>query len=108
MKRTLFGGKIKQTFLAVPAAAMMLGVSQAQTSIGINFTGGAYASYYASAGTPQYYCGFPVTATAFGLAPADWSSTTGASAGFPYSYAANGSMIVGPASSLTVNWNSPD
>lgn len=79
MKRTLFGKRLKQTFLAVPAAAMMLGASQAQTTVGLNFQ----AWYYDSGTTPQTIgfgagyqtTGFPVTTNAFGVALADWTST---------------------------------
>jgi Concanavalin A-like lectin/glucanases superfamily/Immunoglobulin I-set domain len=111
---------LKQTFLTVPAAAMMLGASQAQTSIGINFAGGAYATSYGTSVQyngntytyfgPSYFSGYPVTAKAFGLAPSNWyTSTNGTNPNcFPYNYSANGTMVVGPTSSLTVNWTSPD
>ena len=79
MKRILFGKRLKQTFLAVPAAALMLGASQAQTTVGLNFQ----AWYYDSGTTPQTIgygsgyqtTGFPVTTNAFGVALADWTST---------------------------------
>jgi hypothetical protein len=106
-KRHDLGRTLKQLFLAVPASALMLGSSQAQTTVGINFTGGAYASY-AGTNYAQYYSGFPVTATAFGVAPANWTSSTGSSVGIPYNYAAAGTMIAGPAGALTVNWSSAD
>lgn len=74
MKRTL----LKPALLAVPAAALMLGSAEAQTTIGLNFQ----AWYYDSGMTPQTVgygkgyqtTGFPVTATAFGVAPGNWSS----------------------------------
>ena len=67
---------LKQLFLAVPASALMLGASQAQTTVGLNFQ----AWYYSSGTTPQMVgygagyqtTGFPVTATAFGVAPENW------------------------------------
>ena len=70
---------LKKTFLAIPAAALMLGVSQGQTTIGLNFQ----AYYYSSGTTPQTIgygagyqtTGFPVTGTAFGIAPANWWNT---------------------------------
>jgi hypothetical protein len=80
MKRNHFSGRtLKQLFLAVPASALMLGASQAQTTVGLNFQGW----YYDSGMTPQTVgygkgyqtTGFPVTATAFGVAPANWSNT---------------------------------
>lgn len=107
MKRTHSGKNLKKTFLAVPAAALMLGVSQAQTTVGINFSGGAYASYVAQYGATSY-AGFPVTGTAFGVPPAEWTTSTGSSVGVPYNYGATGSMTAGPAGALTVNWTSPD
>ncbi|HUD49423.1 MAG TPA: LamG-like jellyroll fold domain-containing protein [Candidatus Baltobacteraceae bacterium] len=80
MKRNHVGGRsLKQLFLAVPASALMLGASQAQTTVGLNIQGW----YYDSGMTPQTVgygngyqtTGFPVTATAFGLAPGNWSNT---------------------------------
>jgi Concanavalin A-like lectin/glucanases superfamily len=76
MKRKLLGKTLKQTFLAVPAAALMLGASQGQTTVGLNFQ----AWYYDSGNTPQTVgygsgyqtTGFPVTARAFGIDPANW------------------------------------
>ncbi len=91
MKRKLLNRTfLKQTVLAVPAAALMLGQSQAATSVGINFWGN-YANY-------NYGFG-PVTAVAFGLPPANWSTTPGGD----YIAAGTGSMSVG---ALTVNWSS--
>ena len=93
MKRKwLGGGTLKQLFLAVPASALMLGSGQAQTTVGINFQG----SYGGS------YAGAVVTATAFGVAAANWSTDSDTSS--------SGSMTVAPSSnaSLTVSWNSAD
>ena len=87
---------------------MMLGVSQGQTTVGINFSGGAYAAYASTYGA-SCYSGWPVTAPAFGITPANWyTSTNGTSVGIPYNYAANGSMVVEQASSINVSWTSPD
>src|SRR5208337_4121024 len=80
MKRKHVSGRtLKQLFLAVPASALMLGSSQGQTTVGLNFQ----AYYYNSGTTPQTIgfgagyqtTGFPVTATAFGVAPENWSNT---------------------------------
>jgi hypothetical protein len=79
MKRSLFSRPIKQAFLAVPAAALMLGAAQAGTTIGLNFQ----AWYYDSGSSPQTVgfgsgyqtTGFPVTARAFGVGAASWTST---------------------------------
>ncbi|HWW01885.1 MAG TPA: LamG-like jellyroll fold domain-containing protein [Candidatus Acidoferrum sp.] len=80
MKRKLFNqAPLKQTILAVPAAALMLGAAQAGTTIGLNFQ----AWYYDSGTTPQKIgfgqgyqtTGFPVTAKAFGVIPANWVNT---------------------------------
>ncbi len=77
MKRKLLSKSLfKQTALAVPAAALMLGAAQAGTTVGLNFQ----AWYYDSGTTPQTIgfgqgyqtTGFPVTAKAFGVAPANW------------------------------------
>jgi hypothetical protein len=79
MKRKLLSPRLKQTVLAVPAAAMMLGAAQAGSTVGLNFQ----AWYYDSGTTPQTVgfgsgyqtTGFPVTADAFGVKLADWTST---------------------------------
>src|ERR1700678_2382775 len=102
-KRHNLGRTLKQLFLAVPASALMLGSSQAQTTVGINFTGGAYASYATGTNYAQYYSGFPMTARACGVARPNWNSSTGSSVGIPYNYSAAGPMIAGPAGALTVN-----
>ncbi len=87
MKRTFFGKILKQTFLAVPAAAMMLGSSQAQTSVGINFQGDYGGGY----------TGAVVTATAFGIPAANWTSAPDAISGTLSVPATGGS--------LTLNWS---
>lgn len=80
MKRKLVNARfLKQTALAVPAAALMLGAAQAGTTVGLN----VQSWYYDSSTTPQTIgfgqgyqtTGFPVTAKAFGLAPANWVNT---------------------------------
>jgi hypothetical protein len=82
MKRSLLTKHLKQTVLAVPAAALMLGAAQAGTTVGLNFQ----QWYYDSGSNPQTigFCGgysaynatgLPVTANAFGVSPASWSNT---------------------------------
>ncbi len=80
MKRKLLDTRfLKQTALAVPAAALMLGAAQAGTTVGLNFQ----AWYYDSGTTPQTVgygsgyqtTGFPVTAKAFGIAVGNWFNT---------------------------------
>ena len=80
MKRKLLNTTfLKQTALAIPAAALMLGAAQAGTTVGLNFQ----AWYYDSGATPQTIgfgqgyqtTGFPVTAKAFGVVPANWINT---------------------------------
>jgi hypothetical protein len=79
MKRSLFNPHLKRTILAVPACALMLGAAQAGTTIGLNFQ----SWYYDSGSTPQTVgfgqgyqtTGFPVTAHAFGVNPANWVNT---------------------------------
>ncbi len=79
MKRKLLPNSIRKSLLAVPAAALMLGASQAGTTIGLNFQ----AWYYDSGTTPQTIgfgqgyqtTGFPVTARAFGVDAANWINT---------------------------------
>ncbi|MGC4017297.1 MAG: hypothetical protein QM755_22695 [Luteolibacter sp.] len=69
MKRP-FHRSLRGAAMTVPVAAMMLGASQSQavTSIGINFWG-AYASGH------DPYAGRVVSATAFGLAQSDWTTS---------------------------------
>ena len=82
MKRNLLPRSLRRGLLAVPAAALMLGAAQAGTTVGLNFQ----TWYYDSGTTPQTIgfnngysayntTGFPVTAKAFGVNPADWFST---------------------------------
>ena len=80
MKRRLLSRAfLKQTALAVPAAALMLGAAQAGTTVGLNFQ----AWYYDSGTTPQTVgygsgyqtTGFPVTAKAFGVDVGNWFNT---------------------------------
>ena len=80
MKRKLLSSSLlKQTALAVPAAALMLGAAQAGTTVGLNFQ----SWYYDSSTTPQtigYGAGYqttgvPVTAKAFGVDVADWTNS---------------------------------
>ncbi|MGA2246766.1 MAG: LamG-like jellyroll fold domain-containing protein [Verrucomicrobiota bacterium] len=76
MKRSLFTQPFRQTVLAVPACALMLGAAHAGTTVGLNFQ----AWYYNSNANPQTIgygngyqtTGFPVTAKAFGVATANW------------------------------------
>jgi hypothetical protein len=93
MKRThLSGRNLKQLFLAVPAAALMLGTSQAAGPVGINFQG----SYGGS------YAGALVTATAFGVPATNWFSDPGE--------LSTGSMTVTNPSGgiLSLTWSSAD
>ena len=79
MKRSLFTQHLKQTLLAVPTCALMLGAAQAQSTVGLNFQ----SWYYDSGNTPQTVgygngyqtTGVPVTATAFGVGVADWTNS---------------------------------
>lgn len=79
MKKSLFTKSLKQSILAVPAAALMLGAAHGGTTVGVNFQ----SWYYDSGTTPQTIgygqgyqtTGFPVTAKAFGVAAANWINT---------------------------------
>lgn len=62
---------MKQTLLAVPAAALMLGAAQAGTTVGLNFQDW----YYSDGGAGYQTTGMPVTGPAFGVALANWYST---------------------------------
>jgi hypothetical protein len=111
MKRTTLK-TIKQTFLAVPAAALMLGASQAQTTVGLNFQ----SWYYDSGTTPQTIgygagyqtTGFPVTAKAFGIATNNWFNADPLPSQAPTAGPAtfNGATVF--AGSLTANVTAPD
>jgi hypothetical protein len=85
MKRKLrIKSLLKQTLLAVPAAALMLGAAQAGTTIGLNFNSFYYntdgANWATAGGTPgpagfgwgYQTSGWPVTAKAFGVPAANW------------------------------------
>jgi hypothetical protein len=95
MKRNRFRPKtLEQLALAVSASALMLGASQAQTTIGINFQG----SYGGS------YAGSTVSATAFGVPATNWFTD-------PNDAPSGSMMISSPTDTndmLTVNWNSAD
>ncbi len=86
MKRQLLSKTfLKQTLLAVPVAALMLGAAHAGTTVGLNFQ----SWYYDSSTTPQTIgfgagyqtTGFPVTAKAFGVALANWWNSVPLSCG---------------------------
>jgi len=99
MKRNLFEPTglrlLTRTVLAVPAAALMLGHTQAGTSIGINFYGNFFGSYYG---------GRAVSATAFGVDPVNWYTTPSL---FDYAGAASNSISTGPAGVLSLAWAAP-
>lgn len=79
MKRTKFPGTLNRTLLAVPAAALMLGASEAGTTVGLNIQ----SYYYDSGNNPQTVgfgsgyqtTGMPITAKAFGVDVADWTNS---------------------------------
>ena len=71
MKRRILNKSfLKQTALAVPAAALMLGAAQAGTTVGLN----VQTWTYADGGAGYQTTGFPVTAKAFGVDVAQWTS----------------------------------
>ena len=79
-KRYNCGRAFKQLILAVPASALMLGSAQAQTTVGLNIQGYYYGAGTTNATTIGYGAGyqttgFPVTATAFGVAVENWYNT---------------------------------
>jgi hypothetical protein len=90
MKRSLCSRQLKQTLLAVPAAALMLGAAQAGNTVGINYTADWMPFAYDYLTT-----GFNVTAKAFGVEAAAWANTTPLS----YGLTVSNTMITG---SLTV------
>ena len=107
MKRKLRNqASSKQTLLAVPAAALMLGAAQAGTTVGLNFQ----AWYYDSGATPQTVgfgsgyqtTGFPVTGRAFGVDTANWFSTD------PLDCQAPISASIGFGGSLTAQVTAPN
>ena len=73
----------KQALLAVSASALMLGASQAGTTVGINFQGNYYG----------YDSGAPIAATALGIPAGDWTNAPDASSGAT------------TAGSISVNWS---
>ena len=86
MKRKLLNTRfLKQTALAVPAAALMLGAAHAGTTIGLNIQTWTYAD----GGAGYQTTGFPVTAKAFGVDVGNWISP----APF-YAYAAVSSSVI--------------
>jgi len=113
MKRKFFSKSLKQTILAVPAAALMLGASHGAT-VGINYTenfgadsadgnGSNYGTYHYNSTT---YVGFysygymttgmDVTATAFGVPTANWTSVQ-----LPFGYAIDSTNTVGAMTIIT-------
>jgi hypothetical protein len=104
MKKTF----LKKTLLAVPAAALMLGSAEAQTTVGFNIQ----AWYYDSGTTPQTVgygsgyqtTGFPTTATAFGVPVSGWFNTDPISAQATVSEADS----FGPGNALTANLSAPN
>ncbi|HWX22817.1 MAG TPA: LamG-like jellyroll fold domain-containing protein [Candidatus Binatia bacterium] len=94
MKRKLLNRTLlKQTALAVPAAALMLGSSQG-AEIGINFQDD-YTGYAS-------YSGKPVTATAFGIDPTNWFNMVPIPVDAPS--ATNQSLALFTGASLSVSW----
>lgn len=99
MKKKSFSKACKQTILAIPASALMLGASSHAGLVGINYTED-FGSHYANGnGTTSYgsyiygymTAGMTVSATAFGVPAANWSNIS-----LPYGYAINSTNIVGP------------
>jgi Concanavalin A-like lectin/glucanases superfamily/Immunoglobulin I-set domain len=109
MKRHINSKSLKKLFLAVPASALMLGSSQAQTTVGLNFQG-----YYYGAGTTNAMTigfgagyqttGFPVTATAFGVSVQNWTSTEP----LPGQSSISANVTFGPGGVLTATISAPD
>jgi hypothetical protein len=108
MKKKLFSKACKQTILAIPAAALMLGASHAGM-VGINYTEnfGAYAANGTGApynyGTGSGYfsygymtTGMNVSATAFGVPAANWSNIQ-----LPFKSVINSTNVVGPMTVVT-------
>jgi hypothetical protein len=93
MKNKFFSKTCKQTILAVPAAALMLGASHGAT-VGINYTldwgpynpTGTYIPYHYAYMTT----GMNVTATAFGVPAANWANIQ-----LPYYSVINNTNIIG-------------
>jgi hypothetical protein len=112
MKKRNSSRILKQLFLAVPASALMLGSSQAQTTVGLNVVG----YYYNSGTSPQTVgygngyqtTGFPVTATAFGVAPQNWFNTVALPGTAQFGATLPISTSFTFAGSLTAQITSPD
>ncbi len=104
MKRRLITKPFRQTLLAVPAAALMLGAAHAGTFVGLNFQD----YYYAGAGAGYQTTGFPVTAPAFGVPAANWTSSAPLSCG-RYGTGVPISMVIpfGPSGTLSANVSAP-
>jgi len=98
MKRNWFSranrAGFKQAALAIPAAALMLGQSQAGTTVGINFWGNYFGFYYG---------GRVVSSIAFGLPPANWNTTPAVDD----PAAATNSIATGPGDALSLAWSAP-
>lgn len=91
-RRHLSGRNLKNLLLAVPAAALMLGTSQAASPVGINFQG----SYGGS------YAGALVTAAAFGLPATNWFSD-------PSGLSTGSMSVTNPSGgALSLSWSSAD
>src|ERR1700679_1923470 len=99
MKRKSFSKPCKQTILAIPAAALMLGASHGAT-VGIHYTvdwgpmnpNGTYVPYHYAYMTS----GMNVTATAFGVPAANWTNIQ-----LEYYTVINNTNIVGPLTVVT-------
>ena len=116
MNKNLLNKRLKQTVLALPAAALMLGASHAGT-IGINYTldWGAIAANGdgSNTGTPGSYgfyhyaymtTGMNVTAPAFGVPATNWTNIA-----LPYYSVVNTTNVVGQItviSKANVAWGS--
>ncbi|HVU28260.1 MAG TPA: hypothetical protein VHG71_11070 [Verrucomicrobiae bacterium] len=107
MKRKLFSKTCRQTILAIPAAALMLGASSHAGLVGINYTedfgvytangnGSNYGTGYGYFVYGYQTTGFNVTATAFGVPAADWSNIQ-----LPFSSTINSTNAVGPITVIT-------
>src|SRR5208337_1199942 len=102
---------LKQTVLAVPAAALMLGAAQAGTTVGLNFE----AWYYDSGTTPQTIgygkgyqtTGWPVTAMAFGVEAANWYGTASPDLLDANSVTINNTYTFGPGGALSATLTAP-
>lgn len=99
MKRSFYSKTCKQTILAVPAAALMLGASHGAT-VGINYTmdwgsynpTGTYVAYHYAYMTS----GMNVTGTAFGVPASSWNNVQ-----LEYYTVINNTNIIGPLTVVT-------